>query len=211
MLMQPPDGVTIVNEASDSSWAHDVFTTAIPALIAVVVVVLGGLIQWRLARHQIEAARVVADEQLKAADRRWIEEQDFERAKLIRQDRATVYVEVLALASRLVRIMERTHPMMTPAPEPPAFPEEPELELIYARLDAFGSSNVRDHLLPLFAVMREFQYEAMRMTQLRSNPATEHSDEAVEMWRTLHNLRSQTGDLVDALRVAVSTELHDGK
>jgi hypothetical protein len=194
-------------QAADSNGWED----ALPSLVAIAVVIIGGVIQWKVAGRQIDAARTDAAAQITAAEKRWVEEQAFERAKLIRADRSAVYVAVLAFASRLVRIAQRTHPVMEPAPEPPPWPDELELELLYARLDAFGSSAVRDRLVALFDVMREFHYDAANLSRLRENERTKHSDETLDCWKKLEDLRGSIGPLVDSLREAVSLELGEAR
>lgn len=75
--------VTVINHAPPA-W-RDLITTAVPALVALIVVWLGG--RQQRARQRDDAA---------ASERRWAEQRAFERKRLAIQQRRNVYAKYLA-------------------------------------------------------------------------------------------------------------------
>lgn len=112
MIFGQVPAVTIVNEGGGFSWVA-LLTGVLPALVALLVVWIGG--RQQQARQRDDA---------KAGATRWSEEQAFERERFALQERRKLYAEFLDQADRLSYLT--THALAHHGPQPPLCEHEEE-------------------------------------------------------------------------------------
>jgi hypothetical protein len=173
-----------------------VVAAGVVGALAVVGGIIGGAIQGRIARDQRAHDLTVRHEER------------------MMQQRQTLYVELLTTVLRANQAMERTAPMMTPAPQLPDAPSEDEQRVLIARINAFGSADVRALVRQWQAVLPDFGATASTVIELERRRGgggvmlTESDAEAMTAGHLrLHELRQQAHALFQQMSDQANAEL----
>jgi hypothetical protein len=139
-----------------------------------------------------------------------------EHEKHTRDRRADTYIDMLVSLERDLTFMARTYPIIGPAPEPPAGPNDQEHWTLNARVAAYGSKQVQA-LLDRWneKIVREFWLESATLRDMESSERRlsravardEWGATPTEQYRKLQDIRGQAKALLTEIRRVVAYEL----
>jgi hypothetical protein len=174
-------------------------------IVAGLGVVIGPLVAWRVAR-----ARNALDASQAAEQRR---HEAVLAAEQRRQERlAALYVDLIAYAWFIRDWADRTKPIISGAgdPPPPPPPDDVERRRLTARLQAFGSRDIRGKLVALSALASRFESAVAQLDFEEQNPGRQGPTRWGELRREIDETRKEIRVAVDELGDAVNGELSSG-
>jgi hypothetical protein len=144
-----------------------------------------------------------------------VQQRRAEHEKHMRDRRADTYIDMLVSLERDLTFMARTHPIIGPAPEPPAGPTDQEHWTLNARVAAYGSRQVQA-LLDRWneKIVREFVLEAATLRDMQSAERGTRR-ELMQEWGTmpsqqfekLQEIRGQARQLLTEIQRVIAAEL----
>jgi hypothetical protein len=127
------------------------------------------------------------------------------REERIQARRQHAYEEIVQFSYWLVDWVNRTKPIMTPAPAPPAPLPDGELQRLNTITALHASTEVRRLTEAMSERLSEFRIAAEVLDDMEKRRP--HSDESNNAWRDVSGTRGAFGEAAVALRQQASSEL----
>jgi hypothetical protein len=144
-----------------------------------------------------------------------VQQRRAEHEKHVRDRRADTYIDMLVSLERDLTFMARTHPIIGPAPEPPAGPTDQEHWTLNARVGAYGTKRVKA-LLEQWneKIVWQFLLEAARLRDLESAEGGTHRElmhewgtTRVQQYEKLQEIRGHARQLLTEIQQVIAAEL----